>query len=103
MTATSFPGTAPGTADVGLIGLEVMGKNLILNMADHGFKVAVHNRSASKVGPFLAENPPSVLGPGGALIGFTEPEDETARLKMFIAAIKRPRKIILLVKAASKR
>ena len=87
------------TADVGLIGLEVMGKNLILNMADHGFKVAVHNRSASKVGPFLKENPPEVLGPGGALIGFTEPDDETERLKKFIAAIKRPRKIILLVKA----
>jgi 6-phosphogluconate dehydrogenase len=87
------------TADIGLVGLEVMGKNLILNMADHGFKVAVHNRSASKVGPFLKENPPSVLGPGGALIGFTEPDDEMARLKMFVDAIKKPRKVILLVKA----
>jgi len=86
-------------ADVGLVGLEVMGKNLVLNMADHGFKVAVHNRSAAKVKPFLDENPPGVLGPGGQLIGFHEPEDESARLKLFVQAIKRPRKIILLVKA----
>lgn len=86
-------------ADVGLIGLEVMGRNLILNMADHGFKVAVHNRSPNKVKPFLDENPQSVLGPGGALIGFAEPEDESDRLKKFVAAIKRPRRIVLLVKA----
>jgi 6-phosphogluconate dehydrogenase len=86
-------------ADIGLIGLEVMGRNLILNLADHGFKVAVHNRSAAKVKPFLDENPPSVLGPGGALIGFPEPDDEASRLKKFVDAIKRPRRIILLVKA----
>jgi 6-phosphogluconate dehydrogenase len=88
-----------GSADIGLIGLEVMGRNLILNMADHGFKVAVHNRSAAKVRPFLDENPPSVLGPGGALIGFHEPDDEGERLKKFVAAIRRPRRIVLLVKA----
>ncbi|MDX2114597.1 MAG: NADP-dependent phosphogluconate dehydrogenase [Planctomycetota bacterium] len=86
-------------ADVGLIGLEVMGRNLILNMADHGFKVAVHNRSVGKVKPFLDENPPSVLGPGGELIGFWQPEDEAERLRLFVQAIKRPRRIILLVKA----
>jgi 6-phosphogluconate dehydrogenase len=86
-------------ADVGLIGLEVMGKNLILNMADHGFVVAVHNRSAGKVKPFLDENPPSVLGPGGKLVGFWEPEDEGERLKKFVQSIKRPRCIVLLVKA----
>ena len=91
--------TTPASADVGLIGLEVMGKNLILNMADHGFKVAVHNRSVGKVKPFLDENPPSVLGPGGALIGFHDTEDEGPRLARFVASIKRPRRIVLLVKA----
>jgi 6-phosphogluconate dehydrogenase len=88
-------------ADVGLIGLEVMGKNLALNMADHGFKVAVHNRSPAKVQPFLDENPPSVIGAGGALVGFSTPEDEEPRLRAFVNAIKRPRRIVLLVKAGA--
>ncbi len=41
-------------ADIGLIGLAVMGQNLVLNMNDHGFKVAVFNRTVSKVDDFLA-------------------------------------------------
>ena len=40
-------------ADIGLIGLAVMGQNLVLNMNDHGFKVAVFNRTVSKVDDFL--------------------------------------------------
>ncbi|MBK5109199.1 MAG: hypothetical protein JJE12_13775, partial [Anaerolineales bacterium] len=36
-------------ADIGLIGLAVMGQNLVLNMSDHGYKVAVYNRTTSKV------------------------------------------------------
>ena len=40
--------------DIGLIGLAVMGQNLVLNMNDHGFKVAVYNRTTSKVDEFLA-------------------------------------------------
>ena len=40
-------------ADIGLIGLAVMGQNLVLNMADHGFTVPVFNRTASKVDEFL--------------------------------------------------
>jgi 6-phosphogluconate dehydrogenase len=40
--------------DIGLIGLAVMGQNLILNMADHGFKVAAYNRTTSKADDFLA-------------------------------------------------
>ena len=43
------------TADIGLIGLAVMGQNLILNMNDHGFTVAAYNRTASKVDEFLAK------------------------------------------------
>ena len=41
-------------ADIGLIGLAVMGQNLVLNMADHGFTVAVFNRTTSKVDEFMA-------------------------------------------------
>ncbi len=74
-------------ADVGLIGLAVMGENLALNMADHGYKVAVYNRTTDVMKKFIArENPP------GGLVGC-----ET--LQEFVAAIKKPRKIIILVKA----
>jgi 6-phosphogluconate dehydrogenase len=76
------------TADVGLIGLAVMGQNLILNMADHGFRVAVYNRTVDTMRRFVGENPST---PGG-LVGC-----ET--LEEFVQAIKRPRKIVLLVKA----
>ena len=41
------------TADIALIGLAVMGQNLILNMADHGYKVVAYNRTVSKVDEFL--------------------------------------------------
>ena len=47
--------TAP--CDIGLIGLAVMGKNLVLNMEDHGYSVAVFNRTTSRVGEFIEENP----------------------------------------------
>ena len=43
------------TADIALIGLAVMGQNLILNMADHGYKVVAFNRTVSKVDDFLNE------------------------------------------------
>ncbi len=87
----SVPGVS--TADVGLIGLEVMGKNLALNMADHGFKVAVYNRTTAKTESFMQENPPAVFGTsGGGLV-------PAAELKDFVASIKAPRRIVLLVKA----
>jgi 6-phosphogluconate dehydrogenase len=64
-----------------------MGENLALNMADHGYKVAVYNRTTDVMKKFIArENPP------GGLVGC-----ET--LQEFVAAIKKPRKIIILVKA----
>jgi len=78
---------AQAVADVGLIGLAVMGENLALNIADHGYKVAVYNRTTEVMKKFIArENPP------GGLVGC-----ET--LKEFVDAIKKPRKIIILVKA----
>ncbi len=74
-------------ADIGLIGLAVMGQNLVLNMADHGFTVAVYNRTTSKVDDFLA-------GPalGKKVVG-------THTMKAFFQALKRPRKVMLMVKA----
>ena len=76
-------------AQIGLIGLAVMGENLALNIADHGYKVAVYNRTTEVMKKFIArENPP------GGLVGC-----ET--LKEFVAAIKKPRKIIILVKAGA--
>ena len=44
-------------ADIGLIGLGVMGQNLALNMADNGFTVAVFNRTVARVDDFVAANP----------------------------------------------
>lgn len=74
-------------ADIGLIGLAVMGQNLALNMNDHGFVVAVFNRTTSKVDDFLA-------GPakGTKIVG-------THDFKEFFASLKRPRRVILMVKA----
>ena len=73
--------------EIGLIGLAVMGQNLALNIADHGFKIAVYNRTYSKTSNFLRENK-SV----SSLFGFKQ-------LKEFVASILKPRKIIIMVQA----
>ena len=49
-------------SDIGLIGLAVMGQNLALNIADHGFRISVYNRTTEKTEKFVAENPAT---PGG--------------------------------------
>lgn len=74
-------------ADIGLIGMAVMGQNLVLNMNDKGFTVAVFNRTVSKVDDFIH-------GPakGTNIIG-------THSIKEFIDTLKKPRRIILMVKA----
>jgi len=74
-------------ADIGLIGLAVMGQNLVLNMADHGYRTQVFNRTVSKVDEFLQ-------GPakGKNISGSHD-------LKSFAAALKRPRRVMLMVKA----
>ena len=83
----------PSSADVGLVGLAVMGQNLVLNMADHGFRVAVYNRTTATTEKFVAGNPPAVFGAaGGGLV-------PAAELKDFVASIQRPRRIVILVKA----
>ncbi|KAG2231660.1 6-phosphogluconate dehydrogenase, decarboxylating [Thamnidium elegans] len=77
------------TADIGLIGLAVMGQNLILNMNDHGFVVCAYNRTQEKVEHFLANE-----AKGTKVIGAKSIEDLCAKLK-------RPRKVMLLVKAGN--
>jgi 6-phosphogluconate dehydrogenase len=89
----TFPTPAPGSANVGLVGLAVMGQNLVLNMADHGFQVAVYNRTTATTEKFVADNPPSVFGTtGGSLV-------PAAKLEDFVKSIAQPRRIIILVKA----
>ena len=81
------------SSDIGLIGLAVMGQNLVLNMADHGFHVSVYNRTTSKMTDFVNAHPAGSFGnAGGSLTGHAE-------LKDFVASLKRPRKIVILVKA----
>ncbi len=77
-------------SDIGLIGLAVMGQNLALNIADHGFKISVYNRTTSKMEEFVAENPDT---PGGL--------EGQAELKDFVNSLKGPRKIIIMVKAGA--
>ncbi len=74
-------------ADIGLVGLAVMGQNLVLNMNDHGYAVAVYNRTASVTDDFLA--------------GATKDTRITAAysLEALVTQIKRPRRVMLMVKA----
>jgi len=74
-------------ADIGLIGLAVMGQNLVLNMNDHGYTVAVFNRTVSKVDDFLAGSAKNTQ-----VIG-------AHNLQEFFKALKRPRKVMMMVKA----
>jgi 6-phosphogluconate dehydrogenase len=75
------------SCDIGLIGLAVMGQNLVLNMNDHGFKVAVFNRTVSKVDDFLNNEAKGTNVVGGHSI------------EEFIGLLKRPRRVMLMVKA----
>jgi 6-phosphogluconate dehydrogenase len=73
--------------DIGLIGLAVMGQNLVLNMNDHGFTVAVFNRTVSKVDDFIGNE-----ANGTHVIGAHSIEE-------FVGLLKRPRRVMLMVKA----
>ncbi len=74
-------------ADIGLIGLAVMGQNLVLNMNDHGFKVAVFNRTVDVVDQFLEGN-----AAGTAIVG-------AHSLEELVDALETPKRVMLLVKA----
>lgn len=73
--------------DIALIGLAVMGQNLILNMADHGFTVIAYNRSIEKVHAFIADE-----AKGKSVIG-------AESIKDLMSKLKKPRRVMLLVKA----
>lgn len=75
------------SGDIGLIGLAVMGQNLILNAADKGFTVVAYNRTVSKVDHFLDNE-----AKGKSIIGARSIEE-------LVANLKRPRRIVILVKA----
>jgi 6-phosphogluconate dehydrogenase len=75
------------SCDIGLIGLAVMGQNLVLNMNDHGFKVAVFNRTVAKVDDFIANE-----AKGTQVVG-------AHTLEEFVGLLKKPRRAMLMVKA----
>jgi len=74
-------------ADIGLIGLAVMGENLVMNMADKGFSVAVYNRTTERVTHFI-----ETRARGMAITG-------TYSLEELVEALEKPRKVMLMVKA----
>jgi 6-phosphogluconate dehydrogenase len=80
---------SPQGCDIGLIGLGTMGRNFVLNLADHGFAVAVYNRTADKTRDFMENE----VGPRPIQAGYDLPE--------FIGLLRRPRAFILLVAAGA--
>ena len=76
-----------GTCDIGLIGLAVMGENLVMNMESKGFTVAVYNRTVQKVDDFV-----SGRANGKNIVGCHSLEE-------MVAALKKPRKVFMMVKA----
>jgi len=78
-----------GKADIGLVGLAVMGENLVLNMESHGYTVAVFNRTTSKVDDFI-----NGRGKEKKIIG-------THSIEEFVNSLERPHKIIIMIKAGA--
>lgn len=74
-------------ADIGLIGLAVMGQNLVLNINDHGYTTAVYNRTTSKVDSFMEGS-----AKGTNIIG-------TYSIEELISRLKKPRRVMMMVKA----
>src|SRR5213083_1050532 len=75
------------SCDIGLIGLAVMGQNLVLNMNDHGYRVAVFNRTVSKVDDFMQKE-----AAGTQVVG-------THSIQELVRVLKKPRRVMLMVKA----
>ena len=78
-----------GRADIGVVGLAVMGENLILNMESKGFHVACYNRTTSKVDEFMGDR-----AKGKSITGHHD-------LESFCQGLARPRKVMLMVKAGA--
>src|SRR5689334_11499903 len=79
-----------GTAQIGVTGLAVMGSNLARNFAHHGYTVALHNRSVAKTDALLNEH-----GSAGKFV-----RSET--IPEFLAALEKPRRVIIMVKAGDR-
>src|SRR5215203_6073628 len=75
------------TAEIGVTGLAVMGRNLARNLARHGFTVALHNRTTARTRALVDE-----FGDEGRFVA-------TDSIEQFVAAIARPRKVLIMVKA----
>ncbi|MGW6131572.1 NAD(P)-binding domain-containing protein, partial [Cellulomonas sp. NPDC055163] len=78
-----------GTAQIGVTGLAVMGRNLARNFARHGYTVAVHNRSFAKTESLVADH-----GDEGVFVASESMAD-------FVASLERPRKVVIMVKAGA--
>ena len=76
-------------SDIGLIGLAVMGENLVMNMESHGFTVSVFNRSTDKVKNFVEGR-----AKGKNIVG-------TYTLQELVASLEKPRKVMMMIKAGS--
>src|SRR5260370_41769319 len=76
-----------GSAQIGVTGLAVMGRNLARNLARHGYRVAVHNRTLERTRSLVADH-----GHEGTVI-------PSESVKDFVASLDRPRAIIIMVKA----
>jgi 6-phosphogluconate dehydrogenase len=76
-----------GKADIGVTGLAVMGSNLARNFARNGYTVALHNRTAARTRALVADH-----GDEGSFVATESPED-------FVAALERPRRLMVMVKA----
>ncbi len=76
-------------SDIGLIGLAVMGQNLVLNMADNGYRVTVFNRTVSKVDEFL-----ETTAKGKTVVG-------AHSLQELVDSLQRPRRVMLMIKAGN--
>src|SRR3954471_11699479 len=84
-----MPAAKKELADIGLIGLAVMGENLVLNIESRGYTVAVFNRTVSRVTDFVEGR-----GKGKKIVG-------TNSLSELVANLKRPRKVMMMVKAGA--
>jgi 6-phosphogluconate dehydrogenase len=87
MTSSSRDRTDQGTAQIGVTGLAVMGRNLARNLARHGYVVALHNRTYSRTQSLVADH-----GDEGTFVPSESLED-------FVASLELPRAIIIMVKA----
>ena len=83
--STSAP--ADGSAQIGVVGLAVMGSNIARNFARNGHTVAVYNRTTSKTDAFMSE-----FGSTGSFVPSTSVED-------FVASLERPRRALIMVQA----